>query len=68
MTICQKHLHYAQKFEKQAYDKVVKFRNYALSNKIWLNSKYIKIKYNGKLKTKFFGLFRQVYKVELPKK
>ena len=30
-------------------------------NKIWLNSKYIKIKQNQKLKIKFLGLFQVLY-------
>lgn len=42
--------------------------------KIWLNSKYIKIKQNQKLEAKFFSPFqvlhlvsKQTYKLELPK-
>ena len=42
---------------------------------VWLNSKYIKIKRNKKLKSKFFGSFKvryivkkQAYKLELPTK
>ncbi len=53
----------------------MKPRSYAPDEKVWLNSKYIKIKQNCKLKTKFFGSFRvlhlvrkQAYKLELPKK
>ena len=49
--------------------------SYAPGKKIWLNSKYIKTKYNRRLETKFFGPFqvlhpvaKQVYKLELPKK
>ena len=45
------------------------------SNKVWLNSKYIKTKQNRKLEAKFFGPFqvlypvaKQVYKLELSKK
>ncbi len=45
------------------------------SKKVWLNSKYIKTKWNRKLEAKFFRLFRvlhlvrkQAYKLELPKK
>lgn len=46
-----------------------------MGKKIWLNSKYIKIKRNKKLDNKFFGPFqvlhivrKQVYKLELPTK
>ena len=49
--------------------------SYVFGNKIWLNSKYIKIKWNCKLEAKFFKLFQvrdpvgnQVYKLELAKK
>ena len=36
MTICQKKLHHAQKFQKQTYDKGIKSRSYgfALGNYI----------------------------------
>ena len=44
MIVCRKNLHYIQKLEKQAYNKGVKPRSYAFSDKIWLNSKYIKTK------------------------
>ena len=51
------------------------FKNYVSGEKVELNSKYIKIKWNHKLKAKFFGLFRilypikkQAYKLELSKK
>ena len=40
-----------------AYNKDVKPKIYVFNNKIWLNSKYIKIKQNEKLKAKFFRLF-----------
>ena len=75
MIICQENLYHAQKFQKQAYNKGVKLLKYAFSNKVWLNSKYIKTKRNQKLETKFFGPFRvlhpigkQLYIPELPKK
>ena len=57
MTVCRENLYHAQKFQKQAYNKGVKPRSYALSNKVWLNSKYIKTKCNQKLKAKFFEPF-----------
>ena len=37
--------------------------NYAPGEKIWLNSKYIKIKKNKKLKSKSFGPFRVLHLV-----
>ena len=75
MDICQQNLLYAQKLQKKAYDKGMKPTNYALGEKVWLNSKYIKIKQNWKLEAKFFGLFqilhpvrKQAYKPDLPTK
>ena len=75
MIVCWENLHHAQKLQKQAYDKGVKPRSYAFSDKVWLNSKYIKTKYNRKLEAKFFGPFRvlhpvgkQAYKLELSRK
>ena len=60
--------------QKRAYNKKTKPRSYAPGEKIWLNSKYIKIKCNWKLEAKFFRYFRvlhsmgsQAYKLELPK-
>ena len=46
VIVCQKKLYYAQKFQKQAHDKGVKRKNYVSSDKVWLNSKYIKTKQN----------------------
>ena len=75
MIVCWKNLHHAQELQKQAHDKGLKPWSYSPGEKIWLNSKYIKIKRNQKLEAKFFGPFRvlypigkQVYKLELPKK
>ena len=75
MIVCQENFHHAKKLQKQAYDKSVKPRSYASSDKIWFNSKYIKTKRNRKLEAKFFGMFwvlhpvnKQVYKLELPRK
>ena len=75
MIVCRKNLYYAQKLQKQAHDKGVKPKGYAFSDKIWLNSKYIKTKRNQKLEAKFFGPFRvlhpvkkQAYQLVLPKK
>ena len=44
MTVCQENLYYTQKLLKQAYNKGVMSKNYIPDDKIWLNSKYIKIK------------------------
>ena len=75
MIVCRENLYHAQELQKRAHDKGVKPRSYALGKKVWLNSKYIKTKYNRKLEAKFFGPFRvlhlvgkQVYKLELSKK
>lgn len=75
MTIYKKNLQHIQDLQKRHYYKVIKSRSYVLSEKVWLNSKYTKIKQNRKLKTKFFGLFwilylvgKQAYKIALPKK
>ena len=75
MIVCRENLHHAQEFQKRGHDKGVKPWSYALGNKVWLNSKYIKTKRNQKLEAKFFGPFRvlhpvrkQAYKLELPKK
>ena len=75
IIVCRKNPHYAQELQKQAYNKGVKLRGYALGEKIWLNSKYIKTKRNRKLEAKFFGPFRvlhpvekQTYMSKLPKK
>lgn len=75
MAIYYENLHHAQELSKQAYDKGKKPRNYTFSDKIWLNSKYIKTKWNRKLEAKFFGSFqvlylmgKQVYKLKSSKK
>ena len=46
MIVCQKNLYHAQELQKRAHNKGVKPRSYAPSDKIWLNSKYIKTKQN----------------------
>ena len=75
MIVCQENLHHAQELQKQAHNKGVKPWSYVPSEKVWLNSKYIKTKHNRKLEAKFFGPFqvlyligKQVYKLEFPKK
>ena len=64
MIVCQKNLYYAQELEKQANNKGVKSWSYAPGKKVWLNSKYIKIKHNQKLEAKFFGPFQVLHSVE----
>ena len=75
MIVCRENLYHAQQLQKQAHKKGIKLRSYALGDKVWLNSKYIKTKRNRKLEAKFFGPFRvlhpvgkQAYKLELPRK
>ena len=46
MIVYRENFHYAQKLKKRAYNKGVKPKSYAPSNKVWLNSKYIKTKQN----------------------
>ena len=60
----KKNLHYAQELQKQAHNKGVKPRSYVSNNKVWLNSRYIKIKQKQKLETKFFRPFRVLYPVK----
>ena len=75
MIVCRENFHHAQELQKRAHNKGVKPRSYAPSDKVWLNSKYIKTKQNQKLEAKFFRPFlvlhligKQVYKLELPNK
>ena len=46
MAACRKNPQNAQKLQKRAYDKGTKPRSYALGEKVWLNSNYIKTKRN----------------------
>ena len=57
MIVCYKTIYHTKEFQKQAYNKSIKPKSYALGNKVWLNSKYIKTKQNQKVDTKFFGPF-----------
>lgn len=75
MSTCCENLHHTQEFQKQAYNRRIKPGSYVPGDKVWLNSKYIKIKQNRKLEAKFFDLFqvlysvgKQAYKLELLKK
>ena len=75
MIFCQKNFYHAQEHQKWAHDKGVKSKSHIRSEKLLLNSKYIKTKQNLKLKAKFFEPFRvlhsvrkQAYKLELFRK
>ena len=75
MAAYQQNLYHAQKLQKQVHDKSIKPQSYAPNNKVWLNSKNLKIKRNHNLEAKFLGFFsvlhlvgKQAYKFELPKK
>ena len=57
IIVCCKNLYHTQELQKQADDKGVKSRSYISGEKIWLNSKFIKTKWNRKLEAKFFGPF-----------
>lgn len=46
LSNCRKNLLHAEKLQKRVHDKGVKPCSYALGKKIWLDSKYIKIKQN----------------------
>ena len=59
----QKNLQHAQELQKRAHNKGTKRRSYAPGEKVWLNSKYIKTKYNRKLEGKIFGLFQVLHPV-----
>ncbi len=64
MEVCYQKLFYVQKLQKKAHDKEVKSRSYAPSEKVWLNSKYIKTMRNKNLESKFFGPFQVFHAVE----
>ena len=57
IEVCCQHLFHVQELQKRAHNKGVNSRSYALGEKVWLNSKYIKTKRNKKLKSKFFEPF-----------
>ena len=57
MIVCQKNLHHTQELQKRAHNKGVKPQTYSSSEKVWLNSNYIKTKRNQKLEAKFFEPF-----------
>ena len=57
IKVCCQNLFHAQELQKRVHDKGVKSRSYALGEKVWLNSKYIKTKWNKKLENKKLGPF-----------
>ena len=57
MKVCYQNLLHIQELQKRDYDIRVKSSNYVLSEKVWLQRKYIKTKRNKKFKSKFFKLF-----------
>ena len=75
MTVYQRNLYHTQKLQKQAHNRGIKLQIYALGDKIWLNSIYLKTKRNYNFEAKFLYLFwvldpigKQVFKLKLPKK
>ena len=63
MIVCKKNLYHAQELWKRAHNKGIKPKSYVFGDKVWLNSKYIKIKQNRKLEAKFFKPFRVLHLV-----
>ena len=57
MAACQQNFYHTQKLQKQVHIKGIKPQSFALGEKVWLNSKYLKTKQNRKLKAKFFSFF-----------
>ena len=57
INVCRQNLLHTKDLQKQAYNKGVKPCSYAPVEKVWLNSKYIKMKRNRKLEAKYFGPF-----------
>ena len=49
MTVCQQNLYHVQELQKRGHDKWVKPQGYALGEKVWLSSKYLKTKRNQNL-------------------
>lgn len=75
ISIYKTNLEYTQNFQQRYHDKYAQPRSYVSRDKVWLNSKYIKIKQNCKLNFQFFGLFlvlhpveKQVYKLKVFKR
>ena len=57
MSVYRKNLQHAHELQKRYHNKHAKPKSYTPSDKVWLNSKYIKAKQNRKLEYKFFGPF-----------
>ncbi len=64
IEVCCQNLLYAQELQKRVHDKGVKSHSYAPGEKVWLHSKYIKIKRNKKCESKFFEPFQVLHTVE----
>lgn len=62
-VIYQKNIEHAQKLLIKTYKERTKLKSYALGRKVWLNIKYMKIKRNKKLESKFFRWFTVFYPV-----
>lgn len=60
INICKQIWFHTKKLKK-TNNKSLKLQSYALGKKVWLNSKYSKIKQNQKPKVKFFGPFQILY-------
>lgn len=58
IIVCLKNFYSVQKLQKQVHTKGIKARNYIFDDKIWLNSKYIRVKKKQKLEAKFFRRFQ----------
>ncbi len=63
MIVYRENFQFAQELQKWYHNKHVKPRSYASGETVWLNSKYIKIKWNRKLEAKFFELFKVLHPV-----
>ena len=44
MIVYKKNLQHIQKFQKHYHNKYIKFKSHTSNEKVWLNSKYIKIR------------------------
>lgn len=63
MSVCRKNPHHTKEFQKWAHYKAVKPGSYAPDDKVWLDSKFVKTKFNRKLEAKLFSPFRGLHPV-----
>ena len=61
MIVCQENLYFAQEVQKWAHNKGIKPKSYALNEKVWSNSTYIKTKWQQNLEAKFFRPFQVLH-------